>query len=77
LGFYIGGCWAFFALFNIKAHTLIFTQRLEAFVFDCAKMNENITAFIFFDKAEPFLLIEPFYCSFCPSYTYFPYLYYF
>jgi len=32
-------------------------------------MNKYISAVIFLNEAEPFLLVEPFYRSFCQSYT--------
>jgi hypothetical protein len=32
-------------------------------------MHKNISAFIIFDKAKPFLLVEPFHLTFCQSCT--------
>ena len=57
------------ALFDIKANSLTLVQCLEAFALNGTEMNENISAFIVLDKAEPFFLIKPLYLTFCQSFT--------
>ena len=60
---------SFFALLDVKANSLTLVKRLEAFALNGAEMYKDIPALIIFDKAKPFLLVEPFYLTFCQSFA--------
>jgi hypothetical protein len=63
-GFYVFCCGSLGALLDFEAHALTLAQRLEANGLNGAVMNEHIAAFILFDEAKAFLLIEPLYFTF-------------
>ncbi len=58
------GCGTSRAVFNFKTHPFTFSKCSESLHGNCRVVDEQITAFIFLDKAVPLPIIKPFYCSF-------------
>src|SRR5208283_3609317 len=56
--------WALLTLFYLEHYFLAFAKGLETRALNGAEMNENIRPAIYFDKAIPFLLVEPLYSTF-------------
>lgn len=55
----------FFPLLHIKLDLLTFVQIFEAVTGNSGMMDKYIFAAVCFDKAVPFLLVEPFYSTVC------------
>src|SRR5664280_518992 len=52
-----------FVLNDVKLNSLAFRQRLESIALNGGKVNENVRPALLLNKAEPLLLIEPFYSA--------------
>jgi hypothetical protein len=63
-GLHVCGLGALRALSGFKRHLLTFSEGFETIVLNLRKMHKQIVPALLLDKAEAFLIGEPFDCSF-------------
>jgi len=63
-GLYVFRRGTLLALRDVEAYALTFLKGFKTGTLDGAVVNKYVPAVIFFDEAEAFLLIKPFYFSF-------------
>ena len=57
--------WSFLTVYNIKLDAFAFCKRFKPVRLNSGMMHKDIFTLILLDKAKPFCIIKPLYCSLC------------